>query len=274
MSFFYPTNDDEKYTRYYPVISRNYVEEVTIINVEVKNSEQEICLKSFDVTNQIHLNWLLFFEKNNMVETINMSTKTIYKKGYEKGYDVYPLAIDAFASFKMDPNKIKCVIVGQDPYPGWDRESKEPIACGKSFATKSKKIPVSLNTIAESICEEIGEINFTDKEHPFSLKGWEDQNVMLLNRINFLYTNHDPSSKIDQSSEARLNSWVHITETVCKFLNEKNCFFILVGNKARELSPIAKNNTSTVHPSKRSDKYENFDIKAFLAVPGIRWNQM
>lgn len=275
MSFFLPMNDDEKYIRYFPVISRNnYVDEETIIHVRVKNGEQEICLKSLNVTDHIHPNWLAFFEKNNMVKTINLSTKTIYKKGYENGLDVYPLAIDAFASFKIDPNKTKCVIVAQDPYPGWDRELKEPVACGKCFATRSKKMPVSLGTIVETICEEIGEINFTDKEHPFSLKGWEDQNVMLLNRINFLYANHDPSLKIDLSLETKLNSWLPITEAVCNFLNEKNCFFILVGNKAKELAPIAKNNTSTVHPSKRSDKYENFDIKAFLAIPGIKWNQM
>lgn len=275
MSFYLPMNDDGKYIRYYPVIARNdYVEESTIINVKIKNGEQEICLKSINVTEQIHPNWLLFFEKNNIVKTINLSVKNIYKRGYENGFDVYPLAADAFAAFKIDPDEVKCVVIGQDPYPGWDRDSKEPVACGKCFATRSKKIPVSLNTIIESICEEIGEVNFCDKEHPFSLKGWEDQKVMLLNRINFLYSNHDPSCKIDQMSEAYLNSWLKITKAVCGFLNERGCFFVLVGKKAEELSTITKNCTKTVHPSKRSDKYENFDIKAFLNVPGIKWNHM
>lgn len=266
---------DDKYVRYYPVIAKNdYKDESTIINVMTKNGKQEICLKSINVTDQIHPNWILFFEKNNMIKTINTSTKTIYRKGFENGFDVYPFAEDAFAAFEMDPLKIKCVIIGQDPYPGWDKESNRPVACGKCFATKSKKMPVSFGTILESIHDDIGDVSFSDKENPYSLKGWEDQNVMLLNRINFLYTNHDPSFKMDQSSEARLNSWLQITETVCKYLNEKGCFFILVGNKAKELAPIAKNHTFTVHPSKRSEKYENFNIAAFLAVPGIKWNRM
>lgn len=82
-----------------------------------------------------------------------------------------PLLFNAFRECKF--NNIKCVIIGQDPYP------KKGDAVGMSFsAPKTNKIPASLKKIYECLIE-AGEIEEMPT-HP-DLTNWAKQGVLLLN---------------------------------------------------------------------------------------------
>ena len=80
----------------------------------------------------IHSSWHDFFKNYN----INI------EQLYGKNKNIYPTKSDVFKVFEMDINKIKIVLLGQDPYHGKNQ------ANGLSFSVNDGiKIPPSLLNI-------------------------------------------------------------------------------------------------------------------------------
>lgn len=93
--------------------------------------------------------------------------------------NVFPESSDILNALDLCPfEKVKVVILGQDPYPGKGH------AHGLAFSTLSKKLPPSLKIIYDEITR-----SFFDAPFPMTgynngdLTGWAKQGVLLLNTI-------------------------------------------------------------------------------------------
>ncbi|MCF0230145.1 MAG: hypothetical protein HUJ76_10715, partial [Parasporobacterium sp.] len=90
--------------------------------------------------------------------------------------DICPNFRDIFKAFKECPyNKLKLIILGQDPYP------QEGVATGIAFANENtvQELSPSLNIIKESVID----LNIPHNLITFApdLLSWEKQGVLLLN---------------------------------------------------------------------------------------------
>ena len=93
-----------------------------------------------------------------------------------------PLKEDIFRVFEMPVNKIKVVILGQDPYP------TPGDAVGLAFATRAeRKLPASLRIIIQEIGESVYSFSREDFKPTYddsdwkTLDHWRKQGVFLLN---------------------------------------------------------------------------------------------
>lgn len=125
--------------------------------------------------------------------------------------------LNAFKSTNL--NKVKVVIIGQDPYHGIDQ------AHGLSFSVKKgNKVPPSLKNIYKEIEADIG---ISPVEHG-DLTPWAEQGVLLLNSV-FTVEKSKPGSH-------RKKGWEVFSDKIVEVLNHKceNLVFILWGNDAKK----------------------------------------
>lgn len=140
------------------------------------------------------------------------------KKEYQDGA-VYPAPKNIFRAFDLCPfDKVKVVILGQDPYHGTGQ------ANGLSFAVNGdERVPPSLQNIFKEIESNIGPLVHTDGD----LSRWAEQGVLLLNAT-LTVRAHSAGSHQEKG-------WEQFTDAVIKELSEKreNLVFILWGNYAK-----------------------------------------
>ena len=130
--------------------------------------------------------------------------------------DFVPSADLVFRALQKDPQDIKVVILGQDPYP------TKKSACGLSFSTADGKCPASLRNIFKEIQKDCG----GDLRTNGDLSDWVEQGVLLLNVC--LTT---------ESGQARAHSnvgWQVITTEILNVVcaSSPYCVFMLWGNDA------------------------------------------
>ena len=99
-----------------------------------------------------------------------------------KGNEIFPKEENIFNAFNTTPfNKVKVVIIGQDPYHSYEEREGEsfPHAHGLSFSvpTGTNKIPPSLKNIFKELNQDLGFKIPTDGD----LTSWAKQGVLLLN---------------------------------------------------------------------------------------------
>lgn len=125
-----------------------------------------------------------------------------------------------FRALELDPEDVKVLVIGQDPYPNVQD------ACGLAFSVQPRKsgLPGSLMNIQKEILTDIGSTNTSDGD----LTRWSQQGVMLLNRV--LTVTAGASS-----SHAKWG-WELITETIARVCGENGAIGLLWGNSARELA--------------------------------------
>jgi uracil-DNA glycosylase len=161
------------------------------------------------------------------------------KLDYTNNIKVYPEGKNIFNAFNLTPfDKIKVVIIGQDPYHG------DGQAHGLSFSVpKGKKIPPSLINIYKEIQNDIGEV----KHSTGNLEGWAKQGVFLLNSILTVRAGQPAShSKI---------GWEIFTNAVIKTISDKKerVVFLLWGNYAKSKKEIINSSKHLIleaaHPS-------------------------
>ena len=137
----------------------------------------------------------------------------------KNGYTIYPPGPLIFNAFNVTPfDKIKVVILGQDPYHGPGQ------AMGLSFSVpKQIAIPASLKNIYNEIS---AELNLPIPIHG-DLSSWAKQGVFLLNAM--LTVRHK-----SPSSHMKIG-WQIFTDAVIKKLSDerKNLVFMLWGNFAK-----------------------------------------
>ena len=152
---------------------------------------------------------------------------------------VYPPPKNIFRAFDLCPlDKVKVVIVGQDPYHG------EGQANGLSFAVNDGiTLPPSLKNIYKEIHNDLG----ISPNPSGDLSRWASQGVFMLNSVLTVAANTPASHKG--------KGWEQFTDAVIKTLSENrtHIVYLLWGRYAQEKgNMIDKNNNlvlASAHPS-------------------------
>ncbi len=167
---------------------------------------------------------------------------------------VYPDMYNIFLALKLVPiDKIKVVILGQDPY----HEPNE--AMGLSFSVKKGvKIPPSLVNIYKEIAKETGE---TMPNHG-DLTGWANQGVLLLNSL--------LTVRAHKAFSHKGKGWEEFTDGIIKKVskNAENVVFMLWGSASRSKKTLIDQTKhlvlESVHPSPLSAYNGFFGCNHFI----------
>jgi uracil-DNA glycosylase len=189
------------------------------------------------------------FGKDYMVKL-----KGLLKQEKEAGYRIYPKGSDIFNAFKQTPfDKVRVVILGQDPYHGPGQ------AHGLSFSVqKGVRVPPSLQNIYKELATDIP--GFTIPLNG-DLTQWAQQGVLLLNAT---LTVREGEANAHQKS-----GWENFTDTVIKEISDKRdgVVFILWGRFAQSKAKFIDTNRHTiilgVHPSPLSAHNGFFGSRPF-----------
>jgi len=162
-----------------------------------------------------------------------------------------PLWFNALNSMPFD--KLKVVILGQDPYP------TESHAHGLCFSVMPdvKPLPKSLLNINKELMEDIG----VDNSHTGCLQSWADQGVLLLNAV--------LTVERGNANSHQGQGWETFTDAIIQKINQqkKNIVFILWGAYAQKkavLIDASKHHIiKSVHPSPLSAYRGFFGSKPF-----------
>lgn len=154
-------------------------------------------------------------------------------------HTIYPAKENIWQAFQLTPyEKVKVVILGQDPYHGPHQ------AHGLSFSVQPGiKVPPSLRNIYKELENDLG---IPPATHGY-LKNWALQGVFLLNTI--------LTVRKGEAYSHKGKGWEEVTDHVIRKLNEREApmVFILWGNASREKASFIDDTkhlvlTST-HPS-------------------------
>lgn len=182
-----------------------------------------------------------------------------FKKFYQNILNLYdnkiifPEKNNIFNALKLtDYDKVKVVIIGQDPYHGIGE------AHGLSFSVqRGIKIPPSLQNIYKELESDLG---IAPKSHG-DLSGWAKQGVLLLNAV--------LTVEKDKPASHKGLGWELFTDFIIKKLNTRDdpIVFILWGNFAKEKAKFITNSRhliiSSAHPSPFSAYSGFFGSKPF-----------
>lgn len=201
---------------------------------------------------KIESSWKKVLEKE-FSEKYFIDLVDFVKSEYKKS-TVYPPARFIFNAFELTPfEKVKVVILGQDPYHGPNQ------ANGLAFSVNSEvKIPPSLINIYKEIESDLG-IKTVNKQG--DLSAWAKQGVLLLNAT--------LTVKANQAGSHQNKGWERFTDTVIKTLSERkeNLVFILWGSYAQKKGLVIDENKHLViksaHPSPLSAYNGFFGSKPF-----------
>ncbi|MFA8449988.1 MAG: uracil-DNA glycosylase [Bacteroidales bacterium] len=166
---------------------------------------------------------------------------------------IFPKGKDIFSAFNLTPfDKVKVVILGQDPYHG------EGQAHGLAFSVpEGIQIPPSLRNIYK-------ELN-NDLELPIpkqgSLISWAKQGILLMNAT--------LTVRAHQAGSHQNKGWETFTDSIIRLINQEkeNVVFILWGNYAKQKQKLIDNQKhhiiTCVHPSPLSAHRGFFGSKPF-----------
>lgn len=142
---------------------------------------------------------------------------------YQK-YQCYPNGSDIFAAFEHCPaDKVRVVILGQDPYHGPDQ------ANGLSFSVrKGLRHPPSLVNIFREIQVDTG-VDYPDSG---DLTRWAEQGVLLLNAV--------LTVRAGLAGSHRNQGWETFTDAVIRRLSDtrEGLIFLLWGGYAKKKIPL------------------------------------
>jgi len=204
------------------------------MDVKIEESWKEVLKQEFTKT--------YFLEITNFLKMEKMAGKTIYPPGSQ-----------IFNAFNTTPfDKVKAVILGQDPYHGPGQ------AHGLSFSVpKGIAPPPSLVNIFKELQNDIG---LPIPNHG-NLTHWAEQGVMLLNASLTVRAN-------EPMSHAKIG-WAEFTNAVIEKISahKKNTVFLLWGKFAQEKQVLVDETKHLVlraaHPSPFSADKGFFGCKHF-----------
>jgi uracil-DNA glycosylase len=147
--------------------------------------------------------------------------------------EIAPNADRIFAACEMDLNRVKCVIIGQDPYP--TRGNAHGLAF--SVAPEVRALPASLKNIFTELVSDLG----VPQPLTGDLSPWQDQGVLLLNRV--------LTTKVGESNAHTKIGWQEITTQIAQAAASRGAIGVLWGKSAQELSYLFTYKIESVHPS-------------------------
>jgi len=171
----------------------------------------------------------------------------------KQGKSIFPDGQLIFNAFNTTPfNKVKVVILGQDPYHGLNQ------AHGLSFSVNhGVRIPPSLRNIYKELNQDL---NMDIPMHG-CLQSWAEQGVLLLNAT--------LTVEKEKAGSHQGKGWEQFTDKVIQLLNEKRegLVFLLWGSYAQKKGQFIDTNRHLVlkapHPSPLSAHRGFFGTKPF-----------
>lgn len=204
-------------------------------------------MKDLD-SSHVHSSWLPIFQPlrgsiDQILESINDE-------------EIAPDYSQIFRGFRSDLSNVRCVIVGQDPYP------TEGNAMGLAFSIPShvKKIPASLKNIFTELKSDQGIPIPTNGD----LSAWSDRGVLLLNRV--------LTTRVGESNAHVQVGWKAVTDQIACELGKRDVVAVLWGRHAQELAPYFRYKVEGVHPSPLSAYKGFFGSRPFSQVNEILQN--
>jgi uracil-DNA glycosylase len=178
---------------------------------------------------------------------------TEFLREEKKKQIIYPPGPQIFSAFNLTPfNRVKVVILGQDPYHGPGQ------AHGLCFSVPDGiRRPPSLINIFKEIESDIG----LPASNKSNLTKWAVQGVLLINAI--------LTVRADQPASHQNKGWEKFTDAVIRNLSEKrkNLVFLLWGNYAQAKESLIDSNRHYIlkaaHPSPLSASRGFFGCKHF-----------
>lgn len=171
----------------------------------------------------------------------------------KSGYEVFPPGKDIFSAFNHTPfDKVKVVIIGQDPYHGKGQ------AHGLCFSVPAGiRKPPSLVNIFKEIKEDLG----FEIPQSGNLEKWASQGVLLINAT--------LTVRAQTAGSHQNKGWEQFTDAVIKHLSEQKSglVFLLWGNfaiaKSALIDPKKHHILTAAHPSPFSAMRGFFGCKHF-----------
>ena len=194
-----------------------------------------MCYTSFMIN--VHNDWQEFFDKEQR-EEYYLNLRAFLKNEYRNKV-IYPPMDKIFNAFALTPiNKVKVVIVGQDPY------HEEGQAMGLSFSVNENvDEPPSLVNIHKEIMSE----NVLQGTWSRDLTRWAEQGVLLLNST--------LTVEAHKAASHASHGWETLTDRAIALLGkeEKPIVFMLWGSYARGKKALIENKAHLIlesaHPS-------------------------
>lgn len=187
----------------------------------------------------------------------------------KKSYRIFPPGNEIFAAFHHTPfDRIKAVIIGQDPYHGANQ------AHGLCFSVRrGVAVPPSLQNIYQELKSDLG----IDPPGHGELLAWADQGVLMLNAV--------LTVRQGQAASHQNHGWEQFTDRVITEVatRKENVVFLLWGKaaqqKAAQVDKRRHGVFTAAHPSPYSaDRFfgcRHFSkANAFLesrGIPAIDW---
>lgn len=179
--------------------------------------------------------------------------ETFLQTEKQSGKIIYPEKNKYFSALNLTPfDKVKVVIVGQDPYHGPGQ------AHGLCFSVREGvRFPPSLLNIFKELRDDVG----VQVPESGSLKPWAERGVLLLNAV---LTVEEGKAAAHQGK-----GWEQFTDRIIHLLNEKkeNLVFILWGAYAQKKAAFVDRQKhlvlESVHPSPLSAHRGFFGTKPF-----------
>lgn len=199
---------------------------------------------------QMHPTWqVALADVKPLLESIEAKLDSLPESG---GGEFVPPKPFVMRAFEQPLDKIRVLIVGQDPYPTAGH------AIGLSFAvnTDVKPLPRSLKNILIELKDDLGKTVSAEGD----LSRWSKQGVLLLNR-------HLTTDLAEAGAHTDIG-WAAFTDKVINVLNRKlgrKLVAILWGAQAQQLSGALCDCTvlMSAHPSPLSARRGFFGSKPF-----------
>ncbi|MCI1903009.1 MAG: uracil-DNA glycosylase [Enterococcaceae bacterium] len=171
-------------------------------------------------------------------------------------HEVYPDVYHIYSALELTPyEKVKVVILGQDPYHGPHQ------ATGLSFSVQpGVKIPPSLQNIYKELAADLG---IPPAKHGY-LKSWAEQGVLLLNTV--------LTVRAGMAYSHQGHGWEHLTDAIIQKLNERTepIIFLLWGKSAQAKIPMIDTTRHIIlkapHPSPLSAHRGFFGSRPFSKI--------
>lgn len=189
-------------------------------------------------------------------EKYMVNLKTFLEDEIKQSKIIFPKGNEYFAAMNLTPfEKVKVVILGQDPYHG------EGQAHGLCFSVqKGVRFPPSLKNIFKELKSDLG---IEIPEHG-SLQSWAEQGVLLLNSV---LTVEEGKAASHQGK-----GWEQFTDRIIEHLNKerKHLVFVLWGSYAQKKGAFIDRSQHLViespHPSPLSAHRGFFGTRPFSKI--------
>lgn len=203
-------------------------------------------------TIQLDTSWLAHLEGEFRQEYM-CQLKAFLQAEREKGLKIYPPGPLIFNALNTTPfDKVKVVLLGQDPYHGAGQ------AHGLSFSVqKGISIPPSLKNIYKELHTDLG---ITIPPHG-DLTSWAEQGVLLLNAT--------LTVQASCAGSHQKKGWESFTDKIISIVSEEKegVVFLLWGNYAKAKQPLIDGRKHLIlkaaHPSPFSAHYGFFGCRHF-----------